>query len=75
MSEWQPIETAPKHAKRLLLYFPIYKGFAVFGRWDDDKYAKTPRPYWTHDMVRGYGVHETRKHQPTHWMPEPEPPK
>lgn len=68
---WQPIETAPKD-KRVMLYFP--KRGPVFGRWDSDAYAKTPRPYWSHDNERLFGITDARKNPPTHWAPQPDPP-
>lgn len=58
MSEWQPIETAPK-VQYVLLGFehhPSRQGFWDGGAW----------------VVTGY-VTETPPH-PTHWMPLPAPP-
>lgn len=72
MSKWQPIETAPKDGTRVLLFRPRHG--VVCGRWDDDKYAKRVRPYWSNDQERLWGTLETRDNQPTHWMPLPEPP-
>ncbi len=69
--EWQPIETAPKNAD-ILLYCP--RRGVVCGRWSDERYATKPKPYWTHDRERLFGVRETREDQPTHWMPLPEAP-
>lgn len=74
--EWQPIETAPKD-QRILLGFsnPVFTGVsAIFGRWESDKFATKPRPYWTHDMERLTGITGARAKQPTHWMPLPVPP-
>lgn len=70
--EWQPIETAPTDAE-VLLYCPRFG--VVRGRWSDERYAKTPRPYWKNDRTNLFGIQETRKNQPTHWMPFPEVPK
>jgi len=72
MSDWQPIETAPKHIDVLLLC--PHRG-VVRGRWQDDAYAQKPRPYWTNDRERIWGIRQTRDDQPTHWMPLPDPPK
>jgi hypothetical protein len=76
MMEWQPIETAPKDGTRILLYRPSYFDWArvIGGNWCDEKIAKKPRPYWTHDRECLIGVLEARQHQPTHWMPLPPPP-
>ncbi len=70
--DWQPIETAPKDVD-VLLFCPRFG--VVRGRWSDEKYAKTPRPYWKNDRTNLFGIQETRKNQPTHWMPLPEVPK
>ena len=50
MTEWQPIETAPKDGTRVLLYRPSHYVWAriVCGKYADEQYAKKPRPYWTH---------------------------
>ena len=69
--EWQPIETAPKDTD-VLLYCP--RRGAVRGRWDDNQYARVPRPYWSNDRERIFGSRETRIDQPTHWMRLPAPP-
>jgi len=71
MNDWLPIETAPKTGD-VLLACP--RRGVVRGRWEENKYAKTPRPYWTHDRERSFGIIETRADQPTHWMPLPDMP-
>lgn len=70
--EWQPIETAPKDSE-ILLWFPRWK--AKTGRFQADKYSARPRPYWTMDAERLWGVRDVRLNQPTHWMPLPPPPE
>ena len=70
--EWQSIETAPKDAE-VLVHSPRFG--VRRGRWNTDEYAKKPRPYWTSDAERIWGVREVRDDQPTHWMPLPPPPK
>jgi hypothetical protein len=72
MSEWQPIETAPKQAGRILLY---RDGRVVCGQWHTDQYAKNPKPYWTHDLIDVFGIRDARSRPPTDWMPLPDPPK
>lgn len=72
LNGWQPIETAPKDIDVLLL---CKKRGCVRGRWNADMYAKKPRPYWTNDREYVWGIVETRKDQPTHWMPLPTPPE
>lgn len=73
---WKPIETAPKD-RRIMLYYPqqIFNGVnIIFGKWDKDKYHKNPKPYFTHDFERIYGVGKTRFNQPTHWNEIPDAP-
>jgi hypothetical protein len=68
MSEWQSIETAPKDS-RIRVWAGGYEHHA---RWNDDQYAKKPRPYWD---VEGWRTTQSRARQPTHWMLTSEPPK
>jgi len=74
--KWEPIETAPKDGTRILTYRPEGHDWSKvgIGDWDDDKYAKKPRPYWSDQNERILGVLWCRKNQPTHWMPLPNPP-
>ncbi|TCR64655.1 hypothetical protein [Bosea sp. BK604] len=68
---WQDIETAPKDGKRIILF---RKGHVVCGRWNDDRYARNPRPYWSHDQERTFGTRDARDAAPSRWMPLPAPP-
>ena len=69
MSEWQPIETAPKD-RRVLLYVPDELGGWQFqtGDYEDDWRNSPPRPFWRYDgdtaPLGGY----SRAHTPTHWL-------
>src|SRR6185312_687271 len=65
---WRPIETAPQDGSRILL---LRNGRIVCGNWNDDRYARKPRPYWSHDQERAFGTVDTRQCQPTHWQPLP----
>ena len=68
-TQWLPIESAPKNDKAILLT----DGKAVYrGNYYDDKYAKTPRPYWDVGLNRST---DNRSVNITHWMPLPQPPK
>ncbi len=63
---WQPIETAPKDGKPVLL---IVKGYQpVVGQWDDCAgwwYSEDNQPPEDWDRLT---------YRPTHWMPLPAPP-
>jgi hypothetical protein len=66
MSEWQPIETAPKDGKRILLVINIDKIFVVIGGWDSSWTGQC----WVYDTKR-----IPTDVMPTHWMPLPKPPE
>lgn len=84
MSEWQPIETAPKDGTKVLVFrdgkvLPAFWGELVRGyfvwmmkagpRDDDAVHCLGPE----HDID---GNRDRFHHPgPTHWMPLPEPPK
>jgi hypothetical protein len=74
MSEWQPIETAPKDGRAILL-LPLHGFTATVGRWDD-RYTRQ----W-HALVAGEDANwsDLGGRDPifdaSHWMPLPEPPK
>lgn len=70
---WQPIETAPKD-KMMLLYRPTAHewGMVTLGKWEEDKYAKKPNPFWAMWHKIG-GITEARAWKPTHWMQLPTP--
>ena len=73
MSEWQPIETAPKDGKAILLYSDKWPRCAA-GFWTDDRFSARPKPLWVSDFERLYGLRWQRLTQPTHWQPLPLPP-
>jgi hypothetical protein len=69
MSDWQPIETAPKDGTAILAYYPDKAGFTA-------RQDVVP-VFWS---GWGGGVWENSTsggkpfQQPTHWMPLPGPP-
>lgn len=75
MSDWQPIETAPKD-QTILLYRPTASSYARIapGEWDDQRHHARPTPHWM-SWHRLALVSDNKEHSPTHWMPLPEPPK
>ena len=72
MSEWQPIETAPKDGTWVLLYSPDNEPSVATCCWESLNYNWAPQWVWGSKQradFRGgfYGA--------THWMPLPEPPR
>ncbi len=69
MSEWQPIETAPRDGTHVIVAYDEIVGEARF----DDEGGPHAGWYWTDqhwtDAVGGEAFY------PTHWQPLPEPPK
>lgn len=68
MPEWQPIETAPRDGRRILL---AREGWVEIGRWLPDyaAYEGAPAGAWMDDYDNG-GPED--RGWPTHWMPIPE---
>lgn len=71
MSEWQPIETAPKDGTAVLLYSPRMPGLDI-GRWYDERGPSSDDPGhpdgWFGFIFTPWGT------EPTHWMPLPASP-
>lgn len=65
MSEWQPIETAPKTTQSCLVWCPQRENIYVVSWWGD---------VWVHFGCGG-GLSAALIETPTHWMPMPDPPK
>lgn len=67
MSQWQPIETAPKDGKNVLIY-RLGSGDqrATIGSLDEEGVWQSPEAYYIWSWF---------DFSPTHWMPLPEPPK
>lgn len=84
MTNWQPIETAPKDGTNILLYFPKGTPRTKLGYWFEHKQfvnGKLVRESasWCYDFPN-YSlsfcneVHWLSEPKPTHWMPLPAPP-
>ena len=71
---WKPIDTAPKDGAIILVYPATWREMTASpARWDDDRYARKPRPYWRRiDTLR---TRDSRDSPPSHWMPQPQPPE
>ncbi len=68
MSEWRPIETAPRDGRHFLTYEPRVYGVRIgraFVRADHDDWLS---------HVDSCGNSSKGGLRPTHWMPLPEPP-
>jgi hypothetical protein len=70
---WRPIEEADKSSK-ILVWSPIYGGQHKFAKWDDNRHAAKPKPYWAMSDDRIDGIGAQRANQPTHFRPLPTPP-
>lgn len=71
MSDWQPIETAPKDGRHVLLAVtndpPNFPGYVSEGYYEEDRDCwYQANTHWT-DQFDGALY-------PSHWMPLPEPP-
>lgn len=60
MSDWQPMDTAPKDRTQILLWNGAY---IAIGEWLPEGYFED------HEPARWFPINE-----PTHWQPLPEPP-
>lgn len=71
MSEWQPIETAPKDGRHILLFAPGYRPDIN----PPDYYVAQWRyGMWSLVHAGGYAVDALLDEEPSHWMPLPNPP-
>lgn len=77
MSDWQPIETAPKDGTTILIFLPRMKNPICLGRWwDKVELEHGVETYRRAEWMRnGMPAMSTLKFEPTHWMPLPEPPR
>lgn len=66
MSDWQPIETAPKADFERILLSSATWPYPAIGYWDSEEHV------WADDD--GPWAYLNPEDQPTHWMPLPEPP-
>lgn len=66
MSEWQPIETAPRDGRDDIILFDTNSGTSIVASWDQDALDA-----WCWMTLDGPHYHEDAF---THWMPLPPPP-
>ena len=73
MSEWKPIETAPRDGTPILIFCPRNDRKPVCeAAWAYD-YEGAPGHWTTPHGVKGRG-YTILPESPTHWMPLPSPP-
>lgn len=65
MSDWQPIETAPKDGTRIIVFRPKH----------DRHIRKVGEDYYASFTGRMAWAHSRPDCQPTLWQPLPEPPE
>ncbi len=81
MTEWQPIETAPKDGTSILVYvageslYPTAANYCsreyLLEEYGDAEYMDEGW-YWGYGYPTDFSAHVI---EPTHWMPMPAPPK
>lgn len=67
---WAAMCDAPKDGTEILVW--THRQQHELARWDDDKHAKKPRPYWR--TTGPWGVTDMRQIPPLAWMTLPPPP-
>lgn len=72
MTDWQPIETAPRDGTEVLVGV-----WAVFDEWDDGEHRPPIWCAWVSCAGPGddFGCEGWNGAPATHWQPLPEPPK
>lgn len=72
MTEWQPIETAPKDGTSILAFMPdAAEQFRIMPIEMLDFNDGDGPQWWQADVDDGHPLEVT----PTHWMPLPQPPE
>lgn len=66
-NEWQPIETAPKDGRYIIVWPPTWNGVTSCAYFDEDEYRKKPKSYW--QRIDADITTSKKLRPPTHWMP------
>lgn len=81
MTDWQPIETAPKDGRIIVVCgapASFKDGRPMDGpcivRWDDNAYSSEGDWVFAGWLSHGDPIHDFPIEEPTHWMPLPDPP-
>jgi hypothetical protein len=75
MSEWQPIETAPKDGTVIDLWAGQRRPGCFYERIDDPLTGEVYGEGWSQQYVENTSNSFRVFEDPTHWMPLPEPPQ
>ena len=84
MSEWQPIETAPKNGTEVLIWRPdagvLLARYGCLGDWlnENESLTYSDSDLWAGDWFMADFISGGRlsdEYPPTHWMPLPPPPE
>jgi hypothetical protein len=71
--DWQPIETAPKDGRQVLLFSPGSIPEVVVGKWET--YEGDPgEAWWAYAETALSDLFGEVDPEPSHWMPLPPPP-
>lgn len=77
-SPWQPIETAPRDGRTILLYRPGAPPWMQVGvgHWKSGRFVDEQREYWLTwmEQILGGAEQYPRRWDATHWMPMPSAP-
>lgn len=67
MTEWQPIETAPKDGKPIILWFPYWSNIPMVAHYGCNQFNRLG---WIGEYILS-----DDGDMPTHWHPLPAPPQ
>lgn len=74
---WRPMDSAPKTKTepygRQTQFLAVRCNKIIICWWDDDRYAKVPKPYWN-GTDAFMGIRRMRENDPAVWQPLPELP-
>ena len=68
---WHAMDVAPTDGSKILVW--THRKQVEIARWDSDRYARHPQPYWR--TSGPWGVREMRLYPPLAWMPLPTAPR
>jgi hypothetical protein len=78
MTDWQPIESAPKDGTEVLVLYMHIKTQCVFNAFyasEEDGWDREDVGWWSYEHSEVSRIKLEGFMKPTHWMPLPAPPK